>query len=64
MLDMKKFLQSDDGVLATIRDDLNLFLTVDIDEIAGTVCRENGVDFDPTILYKNSIDVDSLLDAI
>ncbi|HLR40833.1 MAG TPA: DUF2442 domain-containing protein [Virgibacillus sp.] len=64
MLDIKKFLQSDEGVLADVRDNLALFLTVDVDEVAGTVCWENGVDFDPTILYQKSIDVDSLLDVI
>ena len=61
MLNMKKFLQSDKGVLADIRDDLDLFLTVQVDEIAETVCWKNGVDFDPNVLYENSIDVDSLL---
>lgn len=64
MLDIKKFLESDNGVLANIRDNLDLFLTVDVDDVAGTVCWENGVDFDPVILYEKSIDVDSLLDVI
>lgn len=64
MLNIKKFLQSDNGVLADIRDNLDLFLTVDVDKVAGTVCWENGVDFDPAILYEKSIDVDSLLDVI
>lgn len=64
MLNIKKFLQSDKGLLADVRDDLDLFLTVNVDQIAGTVCWKNGVDFDPNVLYENSIDVDSLLDVI
>lgn len=64
MLNIKKFLQLDKGLLAEIRDDLDLFLTVNVDEIAGAICWKNGVDFDPSILYENSIDVDSLLDVI
>ncbi|MRG86350.1 DUF2442 domain-containing protein [Salinibacillus xinjiangensis] len=39
----KKFLESDKGVLADIRDNIDLFLTVEIDETAGTVYWENGV---------------------
>ncbi|GGA74299.1 DUF2442 domain-containing protein [Ornithinibacillus halotolerans] len=64
MLNIKKFLKSDTGLLAEIRDDLDVFMSVKIDEVAGTVCWENGVDFDPDILYQESKDVDSIMDAI
>ncbi|WP_144289439.1 hypothetical protein [Domibacillus epiphyticus] len=38
-----------------IRDDLDTFMTAEPDEAAGTVCWKNGVDFDPGVLYENSV---------
>lgn len=34
--------------------DKTLFSQVQIDEVAGTVCWPNGIDFDPLILYQNT----------
>lgn len=60
IIDIKQFLKDDKGLLADIRDDIDLFLQVEIDNVAGTVCWPNGVDFDPGILYQNGLDVDNL----
>jgi Protein of unknown function (DUF2442) len=64
MLDIKKFLKNDGGLLADIRDNVDQFMSVSIDNVSGTVCWSNGVDFDPEILYQNSVDVDTMLDVI
>jgi len=37
------------GILATIDDD-EAFSNVSVDRVAGTVCFDNGVDFDPDVL--------------
>ncbi len=38
------------GILASIDDD-SVFATVDVDQIAGTVCWPNGIDLDPDVLH-------------
>lgn len=57
ILDMKKFLENDKGLLAEVRDSQEVFLNVEVDSVAGTVRWLNGVDFDPWSLYQNSIDI-------
>lgn len=64
MLDIKKFLQDDKGLLADVRDDLDLFMSVSVDDVAGTVAWSNGVDFDPEVIYRNSKDIDNMLDVV
>ncbi|WP_375199574.1 DUF2442 domain-containing protein [Lysinibacillus sp. RS11] len=59
ILDIRKFLKDDNsGLLAEVRDNLELFLQVTLDDIAGTVCWPNGVDFEPAVLYQESKDID------
>ena len=38
------------GILASIDDD-TVFATVDVDQLAGTVCWPNGIDLDPNVLH-------------
>lgn len=54
VLDMKEFLKDEKGLLSEIRDNLQLFLSVKIDNVSGTVYWKNGVIFDPEILYEES----------
>ncbi|WP_374993175.1 MULTISPECIES: DUF2442 domain-containing protein [Brevibacillus] len=61
ILDVKQFLAEDSGLLAEIRDTFSAFNTAKVDPVSGTVRWENVVDFDPWILYRNSIDVEELL---
>lgn len=59
-MDIRAFLSQDVGLLTEIREDLNMFLTAKVDSVAGTVFWDNGVDFDPKILYESSEDLDKL----
>lgn len=61
ILDMKKFLQNEQGLLKDICNDINLFLSAELDGIAGTVRLSNHVDFDNIVLYETSQDLDDLL---
>ncbi|NRD76583.1 DUF2442 domain-containing protein [Bacillus sp. BRMEA1] len=61
LLDIKQFLQNEKGKLAELCNDSDMFQTATVDRIAGTVVWENGVDFDPKILYKSSINIDHIL---
>lgn len=58
IVDIRTFLKDDSGLLAEVRDNLELFSQVTLDDIAGTVCWPNGVDFEPAVLYQKSIGVD------
>lgn len=62
LLNMKKFLKHDVGKLAEIRDDLTLFRTAKVDEISGTVVFDNGIDFDPNLLFKESHNIDYVIE--
>lgn len=64
ILDIKKFLQDDKGLLADVRDDLDLFMSVSVDDVAGTVSWSNGVDFDPEVIYLKGKDIDNMLDVV
>ena len=57
-MDIREFLKGYSGLLAGVRDNLELFLQVTLDDIAGTVSWPNGVDFEPAILYQESMEVD------
>lgn len=61
ILDVKKFLQNEQGLLKDICNDINLFLSAELDEIAGQVRFSNHVDFDNNMLYGASCDLDSLM---
>lgn len=61
LLDIKKFLQNDIGKFAELCIDIDMFQTAMLDRNAGTVVWKNGVDFDPEILYKSSINIDHIL---
>lgn len=54
VLDMKRFLEGDTGLLAEIRDNVEMFMTAKIDPVSCTVSWENGVDFDLSILLEKS----------
>ncbi|WP_288586003.1 MULTISPECIES: DUF2442 domain-containing protein [Lysinibacillus] len=58
IVDIRKFLKGYSGSLAEVRDNLEFFLKVTLDDIAGTVGWPNGVDFEPAILYQESMEVD------
>lgn len=60
LLDIKQFLQNDKGKLAELCND-DMFQTVKLDRKAGTVVWENGVDFDPEILFQASVSIDHIL---
>lgn len=61
LLDIKQFLQNDKGKLAEIRDDIDMFRTAMVDNVAGTVAWENGVDFQPERLYSESVNINHIL---
>jgi hypothetical protein len=61
LLDMKGFSHNDKGKLSEIRDDINMFQTVKIDDVSGSAVWENGVDFDKEVLIKNSSNINFLL---
>ncbi|MBN6185673.1 hypothetical protein JQN58_01580 [Aneurinibacillus sp. BA2021] len=46
ILDIKQFLKSDMGLLAEVRDNLEIFRSAELDMIAQTVSFQNGVDLD------------------
>jgi hypothetical protein len=55
LLDMRRFLHNEEGLMTELINDVELFMTACLDKIAGTIRWENGVDFDPEILFKNSV---------
>lgn len=61
VLDVRKFLQNDQGLLKDICNDVNLFMSAEIDEVAGTIRFSNEVDFDSNVLYEASQDLDDLM---
>lgn len=60
LLDMKKFLKKDRGVLEEILN-IDMFRTARVDGIARTVVFENGVDFDHDVLFAESVNIDHFL---
>ncbi|WP_153125978.1 DUF2442 domain-containing protein [Peribacillus tepidiphilus] len=62
LFDIRKIPTDPKGLVADIQHDRELFLTAEIDSIAGTVRWENGVDFDPQMLYEQSVSLDRLTD--
>lgn len=42
------------GILASIDDD-TVFATVEVDQVAGTICWPNGIDLDPDVLHGDRI---------
>ncbi|WP_337018379.1 DUF2442 domain-containing protein [Oceanobacillus massiliensis] len=61
LLDMREFLQNEEGLKEEIINDIEVFMTAKLDEVAGTIRWSNDVDFDPEILYKSSISLDELI---
>ncbi|WP_071396623.1 DUF2442 domain-containing protein [Bacillus tuaregi] len=61
ILNMQRFLQNEEGLLKDLINDSELFMTADLDNIAGTIRWSNGVDFDPEILEENSVPLDELI---
>ena len=51
VFDMRSYLER--PAFASLRDQ-NLFRHVMIDEIAGTICWPNGIDFCPDMVYKTA----------
>jgi len=60
LLDIKQFLKNEKGKLAELCND-DMFQTAKLDRKAGTVVWENGVDFDPEILFQASVSIDRIL---
>ncbi|WP_152570770.1 hypothetical protein [Paenibacillus tyrfis] len=58
---MKEFLDGGTGLLAEIGYDVEIFMSVKVDTIAGTASWNNGVDFDPFVLYSKGKNLDKLL---
>lgn len=54
ILDLKKFLQNDQGLMNDICNDINVFMSAELDDVAGTIRFKNDVEFDNTILYEAS----------
>lgn len=61
LLDMLEFLQNEEGLMKEIINDIEVFMTAKLDEVAGTIIWANDVDFDPEFLYKYSISLDELI---
>ena len=61
VLDIRKFLQNDQGLLKDICNNVNLFMSAELDEVAGTIRFSNEVDFDSNVLYEASQDLDDLM---
>ncbi|WP_240257156.1 DUF2442 domain-containing protein [Ferdinandcohnia quinoae] len=61
LLDMREFLHNKEGLMKEIINDIEVFMTAKLDEVAGTVMWANDVDFDPGILYESSISLDELI---
>ena len=61
IIDMKKFLQNDQGLLKDISNDVDLFMSAELDKTSGSIRWKNKVDFDPEVLYENSLDLDDLM---
>lgn len=62
LLDMKKFLQNEQGLLKDLCNDINLFLQAELDATSGTI-QFGDVDFDPLVLYEASQDLDKLVNC-
>mgnify|MGYP000657531798 CR=1 FL=1 len=58
LFDLKEFLKGDIGLLGEIRNDIDLFKTVSVDRVSGTIRFANDMDFDPEILYQASKPMD------
>lgn len=61
LLDTKEFLKNEKGILQELCNDINLFLTAELDEITGNIKWRNGVEFEPESLYNVSLDLDKLM---
>lgn len=61
LLDMREFLHNEEGLMKEIINDIDVFMTAKLDEVAGTIRWANDVDFDPYILFKNSISLEELI---
>ncbi len=61
LLDMREFLQNEEGTVKDIINDVDVFITAKLDDVTGTIRWANEVDFDPEILYKSSISLDELM---
>ncbi|MCH6265079.1 DUF2442 domain-containing protein [Neobacillus citreus] len=60
LLDTKEFLKNEDGLLQGLCNDINLFMTAELDEITGNIKWRNGVEFEPESLYNSALDLDRL----
>lgn len=60
LLDMREFLQNEEELMKEVINDIEVFMTAKLDEVTGTIMWANDVDFDPEILFKNSISLDEL----
>ena len=63
VLDLREFLKKDEGLLKDICNDVNLFMSAELDETVGTIRWKNRVDFDPNVLYEMSINLDKVING-
>ncbi|MDF1510679.1 DUF2442 domain-containing protein [Robertmurraya sp. DFI.2.37] len=61
IVDMKKFLQNEQGVMQDICNDINVFMSAELDDVVGTIRFKNDVDFDNTALYEAGQDLEKIV---
>ncbi|MFE8698257.1 DUF2442 domain-containing protein [Cytobacillus sp. FJAT-53684] len=61
LLDMKELLHDEQGLLKDLCNDINLFLTAELDQVSGSIRWKNDVDFESSLLYEESQDLDEML---
>ncbi|WP_019156639.1 DUF2442 domain-containing protein [Robertmurraya massiliosenegalensis] len=61
ILDIQIFLQKEQGLLKDLCNDINLFMSAELDAVVGTIRWSNGVDVENNLLYEASQDLDILM---
>ena len=61
IIDIQKSLQNEQGLLKDLCNDINVFMSAELDEVAGTIRWSSGVDFENNFLYEKSQDLDMVM---
>lgn len=61
VLDMHRLWQKEQGLLKDLCNDINVFMSAELDEVAGTIRWSNGVVIENIFLYESSQDLDMLM---
>lgn len=61
IVDLRKFLQNEQGIMQDICNDINVFMSAKLDDVAGTIRFKNDVDFDNTALYEAGQDLEKIV---